>query len=184
MSVYENCKSYNGEIIFLKRTQMSDTDDLFECYSDKKSVPFFNSDNCNGDTFFYDTKEKMENALKFWQTAYQNKWFVRWTIFMENKAIGTIEICNRKSDDIFNGCIILRVDVRSDCERYEIISDILKTVEKFIYEEFSGDTVITKGFEKNSVRAETLRQCGYIQSNNALIGHDGTKYYNYYTKSK
>lgn len=35
-----------------------DTDDLSEVYSDKNALPFFNSDNCDGDNFYYADRRK------------------------------------------------------------------------------------------------------------------------------
>ena len=37
--------------------------DILKIYSDKNALPFFNSDNCHGDNFYYPTKEKMDSAI-------------------------------------------------------------------------------------------------------------------------
>ena len=62
-------------------------------YSDKNALPFFNSDNCHGDNFYYPNEDRMRQAIKFWLSSYSSKWFVRWTIIDKEKheAIGTIE---------------------------------------------------------------------------------------------
>jgi len=50
-------------------------------------------------------KEKLEGT-----TYYQTKWFVRWTIIDKrtSKAIGTIEMFHRISDDPFNDMGVFR----------------------------------------------------------------------------
>ena len=63
-----------------------DSEDLLEVYSDKNALPFFNSDNCHGDNFYYQTIERMNEAIDFWLDSYENKWFVRWTIIDKKKS--------------------------------------------------------------------------------------------------
>ena len=51
-----------------------------------------------------ETKERMTEALNFWNMAYQNGWFVRLSIVDKTiaRVIGTIEICLRVSEDDFD----------------------------------------------------------------------------------
>jgi hypothetical protein len=56
-TVYENCPVFQNENFSLSLVQQNDLNDLLKVYSDKKSVPFFNSDNCHGDNFYYATSE-------------------------------------------------------------------------------------------------------------------------------
>ena len=56
-NVYEKCPSFEGDKYLLRLVTIDDAKDLLEVYSDKNAVPFFNSDNCNGDDFHYDTLE-------------------------------------------------------------------------------------------------------------------------------
>ena len=66
-NIYEVCPTYKNDYIRLRQTTLDDTEELLKCYSDQKSVPFFNSDNCNGDDFNHygvlriDLKSKYEN---------------------------------------------------------------------------------------------------------------------------
>ena len=98
-NIYENVPKFESEKFSLRFVDKADIDDLLEVYSDKNSLPFFNSDNCDGDNFYYPTKDKMEQAIDFWLKSYQTKWFVRWVIIdkISLKAIGTIELFNRTS---------------------------------------------------------------------------------------
>lgn len=92
---------------------------MLKVYSDKNALPFFNSDNCEGDNFYYATKEKMFKVMNFWDISYKNGWFARLSIIDKTvpAVIGTVELCLRVSEDEFNNMGILRVDVRSDYEK-------------------------------------------------------------------
>lgn len=48
----------------LRVVENEDCDDLLQVYSDKNALPFFISDNCDGDNFYYATKERMMEALQ------------------------------------------------------------------------------------------------------------------------
>ncbi len=90
-SVYEEVPVFENEKYLLHFVKIDDANDLLEVYSDKNALPFFNSDNCHGDNFYYPTLERMQEAIHFWLDSYKNKWFVRWSIIEKknNKAIGT-----------------------------------------------------------------------------------------------
>ena len=60
--VYKECPSFENEKYLIRFVDAKDADDLLEVYSDKNALPFFNSDNCDGDNFYYPTKEKMLRA--------------------------------------------------------------------------------------------------------------------------
>ena len=70
MDVYKHCPQYNGLRYSLRIVEKNDCDDLLKVYSDVKSVPFFNSDNCYGDDFHYTTTEEIMNAIDFWIEKY------------------------------------------------------------------------------------------------------------------
>ena len=103
MNVYENCPVLESEKYLLRLVKTDDVNDLLEVYGDKNALPFFNSDNCSGDNFYYPTKEKMEAAVGFWLYSYEKKWFVRWAIIDKtaSMAIGTIEMFHRTAEDDF-----------------------------------------------------------------------------------
>ena len=93
----EQCPIYENENYLLRLVEASDGPDLLRVYSDDKAVPYFNSDNCNGDDFHYTTMERMQAAIDFWLWAYGDKGFVRWAIVDKGagQAVGTIELFNR-----------------------------------------------------------------------------------------
>ena len=59
MNIFEKCPILENEKFFIRLFQMDDCDDLLNVYSDKNALPFFNSDGCDGDNFYYATKERM-----------------------------------------------------------------------------------------------------------------------------
>ena len=88
--VYKNCPAFENDRFLLRFSQLNDASDLVSVYSDKNALPFFNSDNCHGDYFYYPNEERMREAIEFWLRSYSSKWFVRWTIIDKeaHKAIG------------------------------------------------------------------------------------------------
>ena len=186
MNVYEKCPELENEQFLLRLIKESDAADLFEVYSDKNALPFFNSDNCHGENFYYDTKEKMLESIKYWFWEYERKGFVRFAIMHKasSKVIGTIELFNRKADDYFNNCGLLRLDVGSTYEKRETLISILSLIMKSAYELFDCEMVATKAPIYAVERTAALEKCGFIKTDETLIGHDGHIYYDYWVIHK
>lgn len=49
------------------------------------------SDNCNGEDFYYQAMERILEAIRFWGWSYDNEWFVRWSL--SDKTAGCGWIC-------------------------------------------------------------------------------------------
>ncbi len=163
----------------LRKTDLSDTAELQKVYSDKNALPFFNSDNCNGDNFYYPTEERMTEAIKFWNEAYANKWFARLSVIdvKTNTVIGTVEGCLRVSEDAFNGCGVLRLDVGSEYEKEDILSEIFSLILKHFYDLLGCASIITKIPVYAIEREAAARKNGFVKSNDLLISsHDGNAY--------
>lgn len=175
----------NEEFLLRAIDEDTDTEELLRVYSDEKAVPFFNADNCHGDTFYYDTVEKMKKAMAFWKLSYENKYFVRWAVVHKTsgQVIGTIELFNRQAEDYFNNCGLLRLDVRSDYETAERIGGIFDVILPMVQELFHCDKIATKAIAAAKQRTTALKQRGFQLSGEMLIGHDGTAYDAYYVKA-
>ena len=52
MDVYEKCRSLKSDRFLLLLVRQEDAEDFLHVYSDRNTLPFFNSDNCHGDNFF------------------------------------------------------------------------------------------------------------------------------------
>lgn len=172
MNIYEACPVLESERFLIRLFQAADRDDLWMVYSDKNALPFFNSDNCDGDNFYYATKERMAQAIDFWKMSYENGWFVRLSIVDKtvSSVIGTVELCLRVSEDAFNQTGILRVDVRSDYERKEPLYEIFSLVTPQMEEMLGCKGVITKVPIYAVERMAAVQKAGFTKSEHYLIG--------------
>lgn len=179
--VYADCPSYKKTLISLRQTHVEDANELLLCYSDLKAVPLFNSDNCHGDDFHYDTVERMKRAIDFWDYSYKHQYFVRWTIIVNatEEKIGTIEMFHRNSEDEFNHFGVLRMDLRSDYEVQPVIDEILDVVDESFYECFDVHAILSKAIPLASERTSSLLRKGYRPLNKKLMVYD-----DYYVKYK
>ena len=183
MNIYESCSTFENERFLLRPVKKDDLADLFEIYSDKLALPFFNSDNCGGDNFYYATQEKMEEVLKFWNWSYECRIFARLSIVdkASQKVVGTIELCLRTSDDEFNGVGILRVDLRSDYEREDVLYSVIMLITPHISELLECDCVIMKVPLYAVERTKAANKAGFSKTDRLLVGHDGYAYNGYWT---
>lgn len=185
-NVYEVCPILENETFLLRLINETDAADLLEVYSDKNALPFFNSDNCHGDNFYCTTNEQMLESIKYWKLEYDRKGFVRFAIVHKrnDKVIGTLELFNRSSEDYFNNCGILRLDVGSTYEKQEILSNILSLIVEPAYELFDCKMIATKAPIYAVERIEALKISGFEKSENNLIGHDNRVYGDYWVARK
>lgn len=185
--IYEKCPVFENEKYILRFVEETDVSDLLEVYSDKNALPFFNSDNCNGDNFYYPTAEKMLEAVKFWLFSYRERYFVRFSIIDKsiNKAVGTVEIFRRVSGDKFDGDGVFRLDVKSNYEKENIISEIISIIIPSAFEMFGVDEIITKIPLYAVERMNAFWQFGFCKSEYFMVGtHDGYAYKDYWTLRK
>lgn len=182
MNIYEFCPVLESEKFIIRLFQEDDCEDLLKVYSDKNALPFFNSDNCNGDNFYYATKERMAEAIDFWKMSYENGWFVRLSIIDKAAAniIGTVELCLRVSEDEFNQMGILRVDVRSDYEQEGVLYDIFSLVTPKMEKLLGCNGVITKAPIYAVERIKAIQKAGFSKSEYFLIGKYGYAYDGYW----
>lgn len=186
-NVYASVPSFENEKYFLRFVQSDDANNLLEVYSDKNALPFFNSDNCHGDNFYYPTLEKMKDAIDFWLKSYDSKWFVRWAIIDKNsnKAIGTIELFHREADDFFNHTGILRLDLKSNYEEADDIKSIVELIKDAAFSLFETDRIATKIPNYAIERTTAFTELGFNKTEEFLIGTmDGYAYKDYWICDK
>ncbi len=182
VSPYEKCPVYENETYLLRFVEASDAHELLSVYSDEKAVPYFNSDNCDGD-FHCTLLEHVNGMIEAWQWEYDRKGFVRWSVIDKNirHAIGTIELFNRHASDFFDNCGVLRLDLRSDYEQEKIILEILSLIMQSAFELFECEMIATKVPPFALERKLAVEQLGFTASREKLIGgHDGKIYTDYY----
>lgn len=179
-NIYQNCPVFSNDLLTLRLISDEDTEELLKCYSDEAAVPLFNSDNCNGDDFHYTTLERMREAVEFWKYSYENGWFVRLTVILNDtgEKIGTIEMFNRGDDPIYGSHGILRIDLMSRYERTDVVSAILKLANEHFYEPFGVDCILTKAIPSATNRIAALGAEGYTNADDFEVGP------NYYFRRK
>jgi [ribosomal protein S5]-alanine N-acetyltransferase len=172
--VYSICPTYKGNTITLRQTKLEDAAGLLTCYSDQKAVPLFNSDNCHGDDFYYQTMERMKQAIEFWDFSYGKKYFVRWTIIenITDATMGTIEMFHRIAEDEFNHFGVLRIDLQSQYEKKEYIDDILAIANQCFFADFNVESILTKAIPSAFERISALRNKGYLPLNRKFMVYD------------
>ena len=108
----------------------------------------------------------MQEALEFWNMSYENGWFARFAIVDKtiSTAIGTIELCLRVSEDAFNNMGILRVDVRSDYEKEDMLYDIIALTMPHISELLGCNGVLTKAPIYAVERIKAIQKAGFVKS--------------------
>lgn len=205
-NIYDECPILENDRFLFRKVALSDTKELLKVYSDKNALPFFNSDNCHQGNFYIQTEEDMEKCIESWNWEYEQRGFVRFAIIdkasneenneesnkagnkesnkSSNKVIGTIELFNRKADDYFNNCGLLRLDLRSDYEQENIIYSILSVITKPAFELFECTMVATKARNYAVERIAALKKAGYVKSEEKVIGQDGTIYGDYWVKDE
>lgn len=186
-NVYDSVPVFENEKYLLRFVKEDDATDLLKVYSDKNALPFFNSDNCHGDNFYYPTLERMKQAVDFWLKSYESKWFVRWAVIDKARAetVGTIELFHREADDYFNHTGVLRLDVGSGYESAECIGAIADLIVPAAYELFGTEKIITKIPLYAVERKAAFERLGFVKSDECLIGTmDGYAYKDYWEKRR
>ncbi len=183
-NVYENCPVLENDRWLLRLIEEKDTEDLLKVYSDKNSLPFFNSDNCDGDNFYYPTIERMKEAMDFWFYSYREKWFVRFAIVDKNlgKAIGTIEAFHRPSNGDFDEVGVIRLDLASRYENSADIKSIMSVILPSAYDLFDCKEIISKCPIYAVERSEAFGELGFRKTDTRLVGNDGTSYGGYWIR--
>ncbi len=180
--IYQNCPLFENEQYLLRLISYEDLADLLKVYSDPKSVPLFNSDNCNGDDFHYTTMERMRQAMDFWLWEYGNRMYVRMAIIDRDTqcAIGTTELFVRTATDYFTDCLLLRLDLRSDYERVDELWKILTLIFEEVLAYFPCKMIATKAPHFALERIAALRKLGFAVTEEKVIGRGGVEYGDYY----
>lgn len=124
----------------------------------------------------------MTEALGFWKMAYENGWFVRLSIVDKgiSRVIGTVELCFRVSEDAFNNMGIIRVDVRRDYEKEDVLYSIFSLCVPEAKTMLGCKGIITKVPIYAIERMKAIQTIGFTKSEHLLIGKTGYAYDGYW----
>ena len=166
----------------LRDLKLDDWKELIVVYKDAMCVPFFNSDNCHGDIFFYSTEERMKKAIRFWTESASKGHFTRKVIVdnSNHRAIGTIEYFIRQNEPNYNDVILLRVDVHHYYEQKKALVKIFRLAMKEAYSAFGRMPLITKGWDYAVERKEALSFLGFKECEEPLIGRENESFQHYW----
>ena len=162
--IYDECPTFQNNTVTLRLIKQDDALELLNCYSDELALPLFNTDNCNGNTFYNSSLEGMQEAIKVWEICYKTKQFVRMTIILNKTQdiIGSIEMFNRGAAAYYGVHGVLRIDVMSKYETEEILTAILQLANLHFYQEFGVEWIVTKAIDMATKRIKVLNKLGYV----------------------
>lgn len=192
-SIYEDWRSYENEEILLRPVRAEDAQELLRVYSDKEARKLFNIDNFPVPCFF-DTLDEMKQELEFYRRSYSRREFVRWSVVEKRteEVIGTVENFVRsamdqttgKPSDAFHNTMILRMDIRSDREKEEVLRPVLHLILETAWDDFACDRMATKAPPFASERRKVLEKAGFEGAEEVLVGHKGQRYVDYFIKKR
>ncbi len=175
---FDKCPEYESKNFTLRLVSIDDVEELFLCYSDPKAQKIFNADNCTSD-FKFSTIEQMNACVEDWLDAYKNKCYIRYSIIHKNtnNVIGTVEIFGGDRGGNCTEYGVLRIDVRSDYENEEALTELLKISDLFFYD-FNTKMFITKAIPEALHRVNALTKNEYVPTSTV----DGGRREHYYMK--
>lgn len=163
-NVFEECPVYKSEHFLLRQMGMEDAEGLFQCYSNPEAAKYFNGD-CCGDDFYYTDFSKFVKCMEFWESRYQEKDFVRFTVIdIElEKIIGMVEVCPSYKYSVDGNCMgILRLDLLPEYETGKDIQELMELLLEHVYEHFQVRSVIMKAQEDALARRNVLKGLCFV----------------------
>lgn len=155
MNPFLNCPEVKTNHFSIRLICKNDSASLFKCYNNKTAVELMNDDNCDFG-FYTESVEKMTETVGYWIDFYNKQYFIRFTI-VDNKtgvAVGTIEgFCGEIG--------VLRVDIASEFEKEEYLSELFNFAKSNFYEYFGNEYLVTKAIPKADERCKALKNANW-----------------------
>ena len=170
---YEICPTFETNSFILRLISEADSEGLLKCYSDSKAQKYFNADRCTGDFCIYKI-EDMSQCIKAWLYAYSQQEFIRFAIINKSlsTAIGTIEMFGYVGK-YKNKTGILRVDVSSEYETSDQLSEIFDVCNAHFFDLFEVDIIATKAIPQAVERRHALLKSAFCEGK----ANEGEHYY-------
>ena len=181
MNAYKSCPVFLTPRFTLRLVRKEDAPDLLKVYSDPAAQVYFNADNCTS-RFCYTTLEEMEQCIDMWLHAYEQGWFVRWTILRENRPVGTLEMFRRDDGENGEGLGVLRIDVNCMYETADVHEELLRAVMPELHKLFHCQRILTKALPIMTRRRLALVVHGFLPYRQPLVGHNGREYFDYWVR--
>lgn len=168
---YENCPTFESEHFLLRNIDIADADDLLVCYADEQAVKLINVDRATTTEFNFTSVVQMRTCLRFWLMEYGQKRYVRFAIVDKElkKAVGTVEISQKGNSEHLTNVGLLRLDLATQYESYDAISELLTLINAEFYDAFGLDYLMTKAIAEGEIRIKALKNADYYPVYNNVI---------------
>ena len=98
------------------------------------------------------------------------------------EAIGTIELSRREAEAAFTSTALLRLDLRPDREKQDVMEEIIALMMEHCPALFGTLAMATKARPIATERCAALKALGFTPSAAELVGHDGRTYGDYWVR--
>lgn len=166
MDVFCVCPTYETGRFKIRKLKKGDAEELFTCYSDPEAARFFNGD-CCGDDFYYTDRDKFRECVEYWLSRYELQDFVRWSIQDKERGqlIGTIEVCPSLKYAVDGRRMgILRIDLKSEYERLDVLKELMDVLIANVYEDFEVASVIMKIPKYARERQKLIKEYQFVNA--------------------
>jgi DNA-binding transcriptional MerR regulator/DNA gyrase inhibitor GyrI len=187
--IYINCPTFDSENFALRLIRQEDAADLLAVYADPNGQQILNECSAWACDFGYGAKNlpDMQRCISQWLEAYGHRVFVRLTVVdkRSGKAAGTLEAFRRGDGELFGGKICLRLDLKSQYENAETISELLALIIKDCVAPFGADGIVTRATPIATQRIKALNSNGFVLTDAKFqLNADSTVYADYWVKEK
>lgn len=159
---YRECPTLETEHFTLRLIREEDAEDLHACYGDPQARRLLNDDNCPPFEF---SAERLPELVRGWLVRdYALGNYIRFSIVdtQTKKAVGTMEVYDRKVQQTQRTTGILRVDIASAYERAELLEEIIAASCRIFFDNFHSEVVLTKAIPEAEERIAALRAQGFL----------------------
>ena len=166
MDVFTVCPEYETEHFKIRKLEAGDVEGLFPCYSDPEAARYFNGD-CCGDNFYYTDKEKLRECVEYWLSRYEARDFVRWSVLDKETGllIGTLEVCPSLKYAVDGRKMgILRIDLKSEYERWPVLKELMDVLICHIYEDLEVASIIMKIQKDAGERQKLIKEYQFVDA--------------------
>ena len=166
MDVFTVCPEYETEHFKIRKLEAGDVEGLFSCYSDPEAARYFNGD-CCGDDFYYTDKDKFRKCVEYWLSRYEARDFVRWSVLDKETGllIGTLEVCPSLKYAVEGRKMgILRIDLKSEYERWPVLKELMDVLICHIYEDLEVASIIMKIQKDAGERQKLIKEYQFVDA--------------------
>ena len=131
-----------------------------------EAARYFNGD-CCGDNFYYTDKEKLRECVEYWLSRYEARDFVRWSVLDKETGllIGTLEVCPSLKYAVDGRKMgILRIDLKSEYERWLVLKELMDVLIWHIYEDFEVASIIMKIQKDAGERQKLIKEYQFVDA--------------------